>query len=341
MYPKTLVVAMTLLAVIPLQGREVSAAAAPPSVDEVMTRLGYSDEDKKAFLSGKIVSTDLKRTRDDQLIAAVALRVSASIPALAESVKRGRNIELDPQTLAFGVLSDSGGAEGLAQAGYTASETEEVKKLLKVKASSTFNLSSAEIALLRDRLKGVGDSDVEAVSAAYREVLAGRLRAYLGKGLEGIAPYDHGRKSFSPAQELGAVYGQAQPFLAEFFPAFDRALAAFPEGLSSEVSSRIYWMKRDVEGRPAFILAHQLVQAGEDYVLMSQRQFFVGHTYDSLQVVALALPIEDGAAIFYVNSAFTDKITGFMSGVARSVGQGRVKDDLTTYFKIVREQGAP
>jgi hypothetical protein len=110
--------------------------------------------------------------------------------------------------------------------------------------------------------------------------------------------------------------------------------------LAPEVSSQIYWVKRDVEGRPAFILAHQLVQAGEDYLLMSQRQFFVGHTYDSLQVVALALPGEEGAASFYVNSAFTDKITGFMSGVARSVGQGRVREDLTKYFKIIREQAA-
>jgi len=342
MHRKSFVLAMTLLAAFLFHGQQLSAAAAagPPSIDEVMKRLGYTDEDKKALLSGKIVSTDLKRTRDDQLIAAVAVRVATPISTLAENVKRGRNIELDPETLAFGLLADPGGGERFAQAAYAASETEEVNKLLKVKASSTFNLSSAEIAFLRGRLKGIGGGDVEAVSKAYREVLAGRLEAYLEKGLEGIAPYDHGGESLSPAKELRAVYGQAKPFLAEYFPAFDRALAAFPEAPSPEVSSQVYWMKRDVEGRPAFILAHQLVQAGEDYVLMSQRQFFVGHTYDSLQVVALALPVEEGAAIFYVNSAFTDKITGFMSGVARSVGQGRVREDLTKYFKIIREQAS-
>jgi hypothetical protein len=198
---------MTLLAAFLFHGQQFSAAAAapPPSIDEVMMRLGYTDEDKKALLSGKIVSTDLKRTRDDQLIAAVAVRVATPISTLAENVKRGRNIELDPETLAFGLLADPGGGERFAQAAYAASETEEVNKLLKVKASSTFNLSSAEIAFLRDRLKGLGGGDAEAVSKAYREVLAGRLEAYLEKGLEGVAPYDHGGESLSPAKELRAV----------------------------------------------------------------------------------------------------------------------------------------
>jgi len=55
-------------------------------------------------------------------------------------------------------------------------------------------------------------------------------------------------------------------------------------------------------------------------------------------VIALALPVQGGSAVFYMNSAFTDKVTGFFSGVAHSVGQGRMKDDLTRYFDAVRAQ---
>ena len=336
------VLAGLIVAAAAIQGTPLAAAGKtrPPSVEEVMTRLGYTAQDKKALLSGKIVSTDVKRTRDDQLIAAVAVVLPVPIASLAEGPKQGRNIERDSGVLAFGALSEAAGAEQLGDVSYAATEMDEVKRLLKVKPSDTFNLSSEEIAVLRaglGKLDGKDRATAEAVSKAYREVLAGRLSAYLDKGLDGIAPYDHGGKTFSPAKELRAVYKQAEPFLSEYFPGFKEALAEFPKGQSSDITSRIYWMKRAVEGRPAFILAHQMVEAGDDYVLMSHRQFFVGHTYDSLQVVALALPVQGGSAVFYVNSAFTDKVTGFFSGVAHSVGQGRMKDDLTKYFETVRE----
>ncbi len=313
----------------------------PPSVDDLLDRLGYTEQDKKNLLAGKVIATDVKRTQDDQLIAAVAVVLPVTIAELAQGPTRGRNIERDPEVLAFGELSENAGAEQFGKVAFTESEMAEVKRLLKVKPGDTFNLSSEEIAALSarfEKLDGKDPAAADAISEAYREVLAGRLGAYLGKGLDGIAPYDHGGKSFSAATGLRAVYKQAEPFLSEHFPVFRTVLADFPKSQPEEISSKIYWMKRVVEKRPAFILAHQLVETGDDYILMGHRQFFVGHTYDSLQVIALALPVEGGTAVFYVNSAFTDKVTGFFSGVAHSVGQGRMKDDLTTYFEGIRAQ---
>ncbi len=337
------VLAAFAVAVAAVHGSPLSAAEAsrPPTVDDLLARLGYSEQDKKDLLAGKIISTDVKRTRDDQLIAAVAVVLPVSIAELAQGPATGRNIERDPEVLAFGELSQGAGAAQFAEVAFTASETAEVRRLLKVKPSATFNLSSEEIAFLRASLGKLDRKDpaaAEAASKAYREVLAGRLSAYLEKGLDGIAPYDHGGKTITAAKGLRAVYKQAEPFLSEHFPAFGTALAEFPKSQPAEISSKIYWMKRVVEKRPAFILAHQMVETGDDYILMGHRQFFVGHTYDSLQVIALALPVQDGTAVFYVNSAFTDKVTGFFSGVAHSVGQGRMKDDLTKYFEGIRAQ---
>jgi len=337
--PATIVLAVVAFLGSPLLAAEGSR---PPTVDDLLARLGYTEQDKKDLLAGKVIATDVKRTQDDQLIAAVAVVLPVSVAELAQGPAQGRNIERDPEVQAFGELSRSAGAEQFGEVAFTASEMAEVKRLLKVKPSDTFNLSSEEIATLRDslgKLDGKDPTAAEAASKAYREVLAGRLSAYVAKGLDGIAPYDHGGKTFSAAKGLRAVYKQAEPFLTEHFPAFGAALAEFPDSQQAEISSKIYWMKRTVEGRPAFILAHQMVEAGDDYILMSHRQFFVGHTYDSLQVIALALPVQGGTAVFYVNSAFTDKVTGFFSGVAHSVGQGRLKDDLTKYFEGVRAQG--
>ncbi len=81
-----------------------------------------------------------------------------------------------------------------------------------------------------------------------------------------------------------------------------------------------------------------MVQAGDDFVVTSQRRFYVGHTYETLRMIGLAFPAKDGAMIFSVNSVFTDQITGFFSAVAQSVGQGRTKEDMTKHFETVRQK---
>lgn len=314
-------------------------SATPPSIDVLLKRLGYSEEDKGALLSGKIIATDLTKTRDDQLIAAVAVQLNASISDLAENARKGLNIERDQDVMAFGRLTGEGGSDAFEKARYTAQDGDEIKQLINLKANGTFNLSKAEMQAVSDALGGVKASDSSAAdkaSDAYRAVLLGRHQAYLAKGLDGIADYEAGT-ALEPSTQLREVFDQAKPFLDEFFPAFGKALGAFPDGQSDDISSDFYWLKRNVEGRPVFILSHQMVQSGDDFVLLSQRQYFVGHTYESLQVVAVALPTETGSAVFYANSAYTDKVTGFFNGVAQSVGQSRTREDLTKYFDNVRK----
>jgi hypothetical protein len=313
--------------------------AKPPTIDAVLDRLGYTAEHKATLFEGGIVATDLKRTRDDQLIAAVAVLVQAPLATLADNARRGLNIERDEATTAFGRLDGQAGSEQFLAARYDEADRREVERLLGAAADGTFNLSKAELEALHGALGGVKPGDgaaADRASQAYQAVLAGRHKAYVETGLDGIADYTAGAR-LKPAEELRAAYAQAKPFLDELFPAFSRALGEFPAGQSPDISNSFYWMKRDVEGRPAFVLVHQMVQSGDDFALLSQRQYFVGHTYESLQVVSLALPSDKGTVVFYVNSAYTDKVTGFFSGVAQSVGQSRTKEDLIEYFERARK----
>ena len=318
-----------------------SAADTPTAltIDLLLERLGYSQEDKAKLLSGEIIATDLKKTRDDQLVAAVAMQLNAPVATLAENARKGLNIERDQDVLAFGKVTGEGSIEAFKEARYTDKDGKEIARLAAVKADGSFNLSRAEMDAIGTALSGLktgGAAAADTASEAYQAVLADRHQAYLHKGLDGVASYEAGAK-LEPAEQLRAVYDQVKPFLEEFYPAFGEALGTFPAGQSPAVSSDFYWMKRDVEGRPAFILAHQMVQSGDDYAILSQRQFFVGHTYQSLQVVAVALPTEKGSAVFYANSAYTDKITGFFSGMAQSIGQSRTKEDLSSYFGAIRK----
>lgn len=306
-----------------------------------MSRLGYSGEQREALLAGKIVTTDMQRSRDDQLIAAAAMKLPAGIEALWQGVGPGRSLDSDPGILAIGELGLENDETAWAQLRFEDSERKEAERLLAFRGGSDFNLSRDEIESLKAETKGIraeSDDMPDKVSAVYRGLLMDRHQAYLARGLSGVAAYQQGGTTLHPAKELSASVAQAKDFLTTFFPAFWAAFSGFPEAQDPEILNKFFWIKREVEGRPAFVLVHEMVTGGTDHILLTRREHFVGHTYESLQVVALALPVEGGSALFYVNSAFTDQITGFFSGVAQSVGQDRMKDDLTAYFEAVKER---
>ena len=313
--------------------------SSPPTVEEVMSGLGYTDQDRAALQSGRIVATDVERTRDDELIASVAVFLPASVEDLLAGVRSGDGLRADLGAPSVGLLGSEFNAADWQGLAYSDSERDEATKLLGFKGGSDFNLAEDEIAALQSKLDGVAarsDDMLDRVSAAYREILVARHDAYVQGGLDGIADYKHGRTTLEPSAQLAGVADQAKEFLSEHFPEFWNAFSSFPEAQSEDIVSSFYWLKRQVEGRPDFVLMHEMSTGDENYALMTRREYFVGHTYESLQVVAVALPVENGSAVFYVNAAFTDQITGFISGIASSVGQGRMRDDLTKFFQEVQ-----
>ena len=315
-----------------------SSADAPPSLDKVFQTLGFSQKDIEAVKKGQIVSTEPKRTRDDQLIAAVAVPIKASVSALTEGLKTGRNISVDSDVLSHGKI-DTSSSDPLAA--FTFKDSKEIGKLLSSDRAKNFHLSSDEQAMLKKRLAGLNANQAgssEKAMAAYREVLAGRLEAYAKRGLDGVAPYVDGSETLSPVATLRAATSQARPFLSKHFPSFWAALNGFPKDGSQAITSDLYWVDRKVEGRPAALLVHHLYEATDDYLMVSQRQYYVGHTYESLQMFGLAMPTETGVVIFSVNSIFTEQITGFFSGVAQSVGEKRTKESMIKHFEAVRKE---
>ena len=314
-----------------------SWADAPPSLDEVFKTLGFSQKDVEAVKNGQIVSIEPKRTRDDQLIAAVAVPIKASVAALTDGLKTGRNISVDSDVLGQGKI-DPGSSDPLAA--FAFKDSKEIDKLLSNDRAKNFHLSSDEQAMLEKQLAGLSASQAgsgEKAMAAYREVLAGRLEAYNTRGLDGVAPYVDGSDTLSPAATLKAATEQAKSFLSQYFPDFWAAISDFPKNGSQAIASDFYWGDREVEGRPAALLVHHLYEATDDYLMVSQRQYYVGHTYESLQMFGLAMPTENGSVIFSVNSIYTEQITGFFSGVAQSVGEKRTKESMIKHFEAVRK----
>ena len=77
------------------------------------------------------------------------------------------------------------------------------------------------------------------------------------------------------------------------------------------LEEHFYWLNLDLFGRPTYALSHRMLfQVGEAY-FASDRHFYTGHDYNSLQQGVTALPTKDGTLVITLVRVSTDQVAGF------------------------------
>lgn len=313
----------------------LAVAAQTVSVETIVEALGFGAQERAKLQAGEIVSSEIEESTEKQLAVALALKVPATIDDIAESVASGTTMEANTQIQASGRIDP--GQLGQAFDGVTL-EAGEVAKLLDVEPGSTFNLSADEIAVFQDLAKQYKASDpaaAEAVNAAYRQVLAGRMQAYLERGLDGIAAYDRGGDTSSAADDLRAA-AEASKLVQQAVPDLYQAFVAYPGDAVDGVEQEFYWTEQLADDRPVYLLTHRMLQRRPDVLVLLSRDFYVGHSFNASQAAAGALPVDDGVVIFYANRTSSDQVAGFMSSMRHSIGRGMMRDSLIEAMEEIR-----
>ena len=77
-------------------GTGLAQSAKIPCFDELITRLGYSDDDRKALKTAKIISKDIAQELDDLSIAAAVILLPAPVQTpIAGGMRKGRGFDHD------------------------------------------------------------------------------------------------------------------------------------------------------------------------------------------------------------------------------------------------------
>jgi len=336
--PLFIIAALALLGLACALGTNARAAA-PPSLDELFGLLGFTAAERDAVMRGEVVARDQQTVSADHISAAVALRLAVPVEALHVDALTGRNLVRDPNIVAAGSLR-AGAADWQGQA-FAEEEADEARRLRDDRSGDDFNLSAPEAARVDAGLGGQDDTAAGpegGASALYRQLLQDRHATYRTAGLGAIAPYRRNGTTLSPDAGLTAVSTPANLPLLRYFPDFAAALADYPRAQRPGIAHGHYWTKREIGGRPNYILAHQVVASGKGYAIFAMREYYVGHTYEALQFVLLALPAEGGSVAVLVASTFADQATGFFGGLARWIGQSRMRDDLRHHFEALKAE---
>jgi hypothetical protein len=310
----------------------VSAEAAEPAApDETLDLRRISPEQRRRLLRGEPISFGVAEASEKELTAGLALYLTVPLSRLAEYLSGPDPIAQDPAITTYGFLPDAAGPEAFAAIRFTSAELAEAQSLLDAVPGAQWNLSRREIDALRALKGSVAGAErsalLGAVSQHYRVHLFGRWQAYRSDGLAGIAPYARRNEAVTdPAAELRAALADVRPF-ADIAPRVAEALLR-PAGPPASGPPRFSWIRRPLQGRPAVTLVHQVLEVGPELVLQVERHFYVGHSYNSSQVVTGGLPFQNGVLVFSTSRVSTDQVTGFANELKRGVGRRQLRAEV-------------
>ena len=236
--------------------------------------------------------------------------------------------------------SEIRGETDFEKVAYNESEYDEVSRLFKAKPGKDFNFSAAEYKLLKTTLNPVRNGSkaekVEAASTAIRDILTARYNSYRTKGLEGIDSYERSRgKVIDVSEELLFATKTFEPFKSEY-PAFYEVLENYPSGADC-CEHKYRWLKLDVRDQPTFVLTHTIIQKTQDYILYTERFYFVNSTLDSLQVTLSWLPYDEDTYMGLAMSASTDILDSIMGRMLRPLGRNKAKKLVTGVVDDIRD----
>jgi hypothetical protein len=320
------------------------AGAADAFVDDAIYELGFAAGQKADLESGKIISVGLpfiERQPNELAVGAAMMLVRRPLEVVSEALIGDDTFRVNTEILDFGVVGDGNASREeidriFQKIGYTKAESEEAKKLLKAKPGDRFNLSEDEIEKLRS-IQAVDGRVHEQASGALAGMLQRRFQDYLEGGLNAVEPYARtGGKTASPQQELTTAYASLK-LVKKHFPTFYASLTGFPTQLPADTENRFHWIKRLADERPAFTLAHRMVERKSDYTAAMDLQFYAQHSYNSMLTLVACVPVEEGTLVLSAIRVYTDQITGFASGMKKEVGRKRVSEAMTEYFQEMRE----
>ena len=321
-------------------------AADPPAAEEGQTldvrRL--SPEQRRRLLAGDTVAYQVLETGETELGAGVAMYLAVPLARAAEVLTSPDVVLKDPSITASGLIP--AGATPAALQGFklASGELGEARDVLEAEAGPRFNLTLAESAAFRAARAAPRCCDraatLEIATGQWRMLLRERAQAFQARGLDGVAPYARRGSTSDPAALLRVAAGDAR-IVAAFAPRLGEALLRYPAEQSPTAISQIYWVKRQVQGRPTPILIHHLAEVTPALALYVERQFYVGHTYNASQILCAAVRYEDGVVVLSSNRVSTDQVAGFGGEMKRMIGRRQLRAEIVKRFDRIRAALAP
>ncbi len=320
---------MELTAIILGLAVAASSIDDPLSAEDLLTWIDFEPEEQASIIAGEILTRGMPRLeqRDDQLVALLAMHVKIPLDETINIFAAEAVLLADPRMLDYGEIRNN---SDFSRIHFAEHEGKELRRLRKLEPDDDFNFSAGEISRFNLLAKNSNDFESEA-TALYREILRERLNAYKRNGLDGVEGY---MRDFDEIYHLGPAIttgSESLTLLRLHYPEFYRNLREFPN-VDEDVVHRYFWKKKYVEKRPAMVLDHMMIYRRDNYAIVSEREFYVGHTYNGAQFIVGMMEWENGTLVILLSQTFTERVAGFMSRLSHAIGRNIVQKTLRNFM---------
>ena len=307
-------------------------------VAKVLDGLGATADDITQLESGEIIaySDEAYESTPRELSADAVMLIDTDLDAIVAALVDAVTVIPTKLMIAHSEIS---GEVDFADVAYTEDDIDEVEELFKLKPGKDFNLSTAEFEILKTRLgphrKGSSADKIAAASDAMREILIRRYNSYQADGLKGIESYWRSkRKQIDVGEELFLTTDTFRPFAPDF-PEYFHVIENYPSGADC-CEHYFRWLKVKIHKRPAFALAHTMIQKTDQFILYTERFYYVNNTLNSVQVTLSWLPYDENTYMGLAMSASADVLDSMMGKMLRPLGRNKAQDLVTDIMADVR-----
>ncbi len=295
-------------------------AASSLHIQDIIQQLGIWQQDLINLEQGKVVSFQITENDEKELAAGVAIYISSTPAKVIEFLKNRGMASVDTEIISQSIISPQATLDTFKELDFKLGRKEEAD-LLAAKPGSKFNLSTQEFKALQT----LNSAQIDLISQTYKEILFDRWQIYRNKGLKGIAPYDRGAGRVSdPGKEMRTAILNNK-VLVNHLPELYQTWLNYPAAIPTDAEERFFLINRQVESRPTAVLLHRIILAEDAGGIILSRQFYVGHSYNSNQLIIGCLPYRGGSLIFYTNRTFTDQVAGFGGSLKQSIGREQMR----------------
>ena len=305
---------------------------------KVLDGLGATEDDIAQLESGEIIaySDEAYENSPRELSADAVMLIDTDLDAIVAALVDAVTVIPTKLMIAHSEISSEA---DFANVAYTEEDIDEVKELFKLKPGKDFNLSTAEFEFLKKRLsphrKSSTSDKIAAASDAMREILIGRYNRYQADGLRGIESYWRSkRKQVDVGEELFLTTDTFRPFEPDF-PEYFHVIENYPSGADC-CEHYFRWLKVKIHKRPAFALAHTMIQKTDQFILYTERFYYVSNTLNSVQVTLSWLPYDENTYMGLAMSASADVLDSMMGKMLRPLGRNKAQDLVTDVMTEVR-----
>ncbi|MEJ2130047.1 MAG: hypothetical protein P8Y95_00090 [Gammaproteobacteria bacterium] len=254
-----------------------------------------------------------------QLGAAQLMYLPVSLDAVSERL--GRVAKFHRNAVEAQKLIDANDAVNIVTL-----DEQKAKRLREAEPGDPLNFSGPEFQQLRTS---------DDVADTLNDILTARYRAYRRRGLNGIEPYLRDNDEVFNVSVVLQESIHEGDITDKYFHEFRAAALHYPTA-GTDLSHRFFAVEREMDDRPQYLLTHWIIDRADNYVLVLQRQFYVNHTYQTLQIIFVCAPYHEGVVMIMLNQTFTEKVEGFGSGIAHEIGRERLAETIAETFEDIK-----